>query len=111
MSYVFGKEKERNVLDAILSGKNRLNHEFKKTINIIFEVVAKINHDEYDNSLQNLYRNVEYTYSDDVDIVSIPIGDIIRLKKLLVEKYVEKSNIFLTSENSYNESLRTILAY
>ena len=129
---IFQKAGERGLLEKKVFGLNETGEPFYpglvqhygQTIHLIFKGIAKSNNDLYDNSLLNASENLKHTFSNDTDMVSIPLGEIIRLKNLLVkcfkDEQLEKDGnsdatgaddtIFLTRPDTYN-ALRVVISY
>jgi hypothetical protein len=110
LAFLFGKTEERGILENLFLSK-RFVAEYDKTIAIIFKGIAKTNYDVYDNSLLNAKENIKYSFSDDTDIVTVSVGDIIRLKNLLVKSFKGNVPFLLQEEGMYQEPLKVILTY
>lgn len=110
LTFLFGKTEERGILEKLFFSK-RFSAEYDKITGVIFKGIAKTNNDVYDNSLLNAKENIKYSFSDDTDIVTVPVGDIIRLKNLLVTSFRGNVPFLLSEEGMYQEPLKVILAY
>jgi hypothetical protein len=110
MNMVFGKNGERGVLDELFD-----DQEFKTAhrdcVDTIFEAVAKHKGPTYDNSLTNSMANLVDSFTDSQDMIKIPIADIIRLKQILVKNHRAPGNLFITTEENFQEPLRTLISY
>jgi hypothetical protein len=129
---IFQKAGERGLLEKKVFGLNETGEAFYpglvqhygQTIQLIFKGISKTNNDLYDNSLVNASENLKHTFSNDTDMVSIPLGEIIRLKNLLVKCFKAEQEekdgkgdatraddtIFLTRTDTYN-ALRVVVSY
>lgn len=129
---IFQKAGERGLLEKKVFGLNETGEAFYpglvqhygQTIQLIFKGIANTNNDLYDNSLVNASENLKHTFSNDTDMVSIPLGEIIRLKNILVKCFKAEQEekdakgdatraddtIFLTRTDTYN-ALRVVVSY